>query len=147
MKSKLILLVVFLVLVISGCNDVMNYDKTILKQETIVGSCSLSSDATEYSIKATDKILLTIADCEGNEIYYNSKIQVQMYNDGEWDDVEYHGGPTEQLTIIPDQETGQVSGNYAIPMKNFGGDVQKGIYKLTLTVMDEPMSVIVLFGD
>ena len=98
MKSKLILLVLFLVLVISGCNDVMNYDKTILKQETIVGSCSLSSDATEYSIKATDKILLTIADCEGNEIYYNSKIQVQMYNDGEWDDVEYHGGPTEQLT-------------------------------------------------
>ena len=87
MKSKLILLVLFLVLVISGCNDVMNYDKTILKQETIVGSCSLSSDATEYSIKATDKILLTIADCEGNEIYYNSKIQVKMYNDGEWDDV------------------------------------------------------------
>lgn len=147
MKSKVFLLVLFLVLVISGCNNVMNYDKTILKQETIVGSCSLSSDATEYSIKATDKILLTISDCEGNEIYYNSKLQIQMYNDGEWDDVDYHGGPAEQLTIIPDQATGQVSGNYAISMKNFGGNVQKGIYKLTLTVMDEPMSVIVLLGD
>lgn len=150
MKFKLFLSVLCLFFVLSGCNSTNNntsLDKSLLKQKTSVGDITLSSDAEEYSISSTDKIVLTITGQNGEKIHYNSKLQVQIYDDGEWKDVTYYGGVSKQISAIPDQETGLVSSNYTVLMEYFDKDMQTGIYKLTLTIMDEPMSVTILISD
>lgn len=109
-----------------------------------VDGYSMTADAREYSYSNKDIIHLTIAGTAKEEFQFVDSPVMERLDGDEWVPYHYYDTPGNIVRVLVTSKPESPCMTTGLFLEAFKEEVKTGLYRITMTIMDRPVSVVVM---